>query len=979
MSDYQRIVDDLRSALSYGGAITPDVSALLESYREACRKANDRLRQCEGMLRQGLRGEAIQLAEIQPNLLDLLAMLDFPERESIDATLRREGLSLPPLYTEAAAELNEAYAAHQPLESLLSRHRYLALSTAPLKERLVTLRRIASVDSMNPVWNEDVAAYETERIKEIQIEANRAITARDFDALETLAAEMIQSRWIRLPPSGFAQKISKAALEARVSCAHDELAILERELNLAYASLDLEQGRALRDKWNATASICSLSGGDPVLQQAAAALEWLAERDVRDAAERAFHQAVSTLDRAFDKPAPTGKTERAHLETLYFAAQRHGYELPATTESRYRSRIEHLDLAASRRTRLHVVAALALIMLVGGGISYGVVRQMHQRRVDAATATFAGLVEHAKNDPSQATKAEEYLAELFKSNPAIAESAPLRTLADQLRESTAAENARAGAFKAAMLRAEREGPSSPDRVALEEAARIARFDEEKGAIARFEAEIASTARTMQSEADTAFTADVSKLSAGLAEVERIGFRDLDKLGSAIAVFESEHEALQAKHSNVSAPVSTQTQPLMKRLNAIKTAAARRRAENMALQAVTRGIGNHEAFLAALTKFAEENPNGGRADDFKRVLGEAAKWNLVELWNKEDAATLQLFKDAAAAGSSTETVERINTSAKALERLPNVESLQVRADLMEGMIGRRDDKGLSTLASLENSFSSQLLNDVWVLTMKNGGERYYLAKQLTLGTSESQEFHFIEVYSGKTKQTYKSLKDIDKVVRAPHCAMSTAALTSLAQMKQPKPEGWEQGVAQIARAICAAKDAEPVLRLGLLKRTLDVGCLGSRPLQRALQLELRLLENTETNLLVNWMKPGDSDAVLAANTADRELKQMADLPTHADAAIADARSERLKASKLAQYQWIGWLINDSDDSWRCVTTAQLPSKVQGRLVVMTPDVPSGPILQTIGSLNQGAIELQQSDRTLLVEGRPVWLESVVAPE
>ena len=107
-----------------------------------------RLRKCGELLKAGLRSEAIQQAEMEPNLLDIVATLDFPEREIWTQFASQYGIVSPaPLPLDIAAELNEAYAIEQPLGALLARHRLLALARSPLRLRMATLREIAETDS----------------------------------------------------------------------------------------------------------------------------------------------------------------------------------------------------------------------------------------------------------------------------------------------------------------------------------------------------------------------------------------------------------------------------------------------------------------------------------------------------------------------------------------------------------------------------------------------------------------------------------------------------------------------------------------------------------------------------------------------------------------------------------------------------------------------------------------------------------------
>src|SRR5437868_150507 len=97
MLDYQHIVDDVRSSMFTSSVEGLDflISAAAD-YSVACDEVNERLRKCGGLLRQGLRSEAIQLADVEPNLLDVVAVLDFMERRQWEEVIVHYGVAPPP-------------------------------------------------------------------------------------------------------------------------------------------------------------------------------------------------------------------------------------------------------------------------------------------------------------------------------------------------------------------------------------------------------------------------------------------------------------------------------------------------------------------------------------------------------------------------------------------------------------------------------------------------------------------------------------------------------------------------------------------------------------------------------------------------------------------------------------------------------------------------------------------------------------------
>jgi len=82
-----------------------------DEYYEACSETNRRLRKCGDLLRKGDRSEAILLAQTEPDLLDMVSVLDFPERGAWLELLKLQSLAPPPeLLFEIALELNQAMA-----------------------------------------------------------------------------------------------------------------------------------------------------------------------------------------------------------------------------------------------------------------------------------------------------------------------------------------------------------------------------------------------------------------------------------------------------------------------------------------------------------------------------------------------------------------------------------------------------------------------------------------------------------------------------------------------------------------------------------------------------------------------------------------------------------------------------------------------------------------------------------------------------
>jgi hypothetical protein len=103
------VVDAITNFFEVKGDLSEDdIAELHESFVEFIELANSRLTQCDQLLRKGLRGEAIQEAEIEPSVFDLVSALDFEDWDNWKEFVTKSGFApQPDLLLDVAAEVNE--------------------------------------------------------------------------------------------------------------------------------------------------------------------------------------------------------------------------------------------------------------------------------------------------------------------------------------------------------------------------------------------------------------------------------------------------------------------------------------------------------------------------------------------------------------------------------------------------------------------------------------------------------------------------------------------------------------------------------------------------------------------------------------------------------------------------------------------------------------------------------------------------------
>jgi hypothetical protein len=360
MADPQRLVDDIRSFLQASDQTRTDgLRSLATEYAEACNQANARLRRCEEYLRQSLRGEAIHFAQAEPPLLEMVAVLDFPDRQQWHEVAMAYNLpEPPPLRLESAAALNQAYADALPLEPLLRRHRRLALSRAPLAERLAVLRELTHADAGNHLWDADVKTLETARQREIRDEVEKARQDKDMPLLTSLQEEL-QGGWRSPPPPDLVQQVND--LLSRQASTKGRLLLrgLTDQLQAALGARDEAQASQLLDQWQQLADQLKLPATDAMARQAAPVREWL-ERQRRRVEQEALEQAALA---AFEEGLRSNIDADA-LQELYNEVATSRAGVPEHLEQPYRERMERLQTAAGSRERLVLVLTFTIGVLV---------------------------------------------------------------------------------------------------------------------------------------------------------------------------------------------------------------------------------------------------------------------------------------------------------------------------------------------------------------------------------------------------------------------------------------------------------------------------------------------------------------------------------------------------------------------------------------------------------------------------------------
>ena len=363
MADLHELIERIQVTLA--SSSRPAKEQLRELHGELTdqiRRVNKRLRECDGLIAKGLRTEAIQLAEQEPALLDVVAILDFPELPEWNDFVAELGLTVSPdLQIEIAADLNQAYSDASPLKDLLRKFRLSSLSRAPLRARIALLRKIAGVDSGNPIWESDLKSYEELRQRQIREQFQIASQNQDFEDLREIAKEL-HGKWNSPPPRPLVQRVDQEVKSLQLTAAKKRLAQLCDSLLDAYDEKNINWAAELHAEWEKVIPLFGSS--DEVRQvqsQVRPVLSWLADQKKRLENESRFGEAVDRLQRSI----ANGRS-LAELKHRFAAASKiTGFELPVVLQDAYDAAL--LNHQQKQKMRLIIIASsvAALIVIVG--------------------------------------------------------------------------------------------------------------------------------------------------------------------------------------------------------------------------------------------------------------------------------------------------------------------------------------------------------------------------------------------------------------------------------------------------------------------------------------------------------------------------------------------------------------------------------------------------------------------------------------
>ena len=246
-------LERVRSFLDGGDPTwTDELSGVAIEYALLCREANERLDRCMDYLQRGLRCEAVHLAECAPSLIEFLTALSVARFKRWSRLCAVAHVPTPPdLSAAAAKELEAARDLDRQLQPWVSQHRILAMTGAPVLERLRVARELVEKDPDNPAWRQCVRDLEAPKLHDIQERASGAIREEDVTALESIALELSAQPWMDPLATQLRLDVETAMNKKRLAVAFEPMRGLLIQIMTAYNARSYNTCVTLISSWNA--------------------------------------------------------------------------------------------------------------------------------------------------------------------------------------------------------------------------------------------------------------------------------------------------------------------------------------------------------------------------------------------------------------------------------------------------------------------------------------------------------------------------------------------------------------------------------------------------------------------------------------------------------------------------------------------------------------------------------------------------------
>lgn len=302
MTEISALRDAIESLLALPSPPPQRVEQLAKAYAHACSEPVKRLRRCIDYLDEGMITEAIHLVGVTPDLFQTAGWLQLSNPRAWESLCAMQGMAISATIDRRLLDRLRAAVMFDPtLDGLLVRHRLLALTRAPLNQRMKVLWRLREKDPHNLTWIEQSRVIETLRLDQIRKAILDPSAVQDQRGLQALEDELGSGRWTVLSAQALIDALRERRKASARSAGLSELP--QGQLAEAYGSRSYRQVAEALAKWQKVVHTHALVLEDAELEFTRKVTAWLVDESRRRASElRRIASGVGEISPAAPEP-----------------------------------------------------------------------------------------------------------------------------------------------------------------------------------------------------------------------------------------------------------------------------------------------------------------------------------------------------------------------------------------------------------------------------------------------------------------------------------------------------------------------------------------------------------------------------------------------------------------------------------------------------------------------------------------------------
>jgi hypothetical protein len=828
------------------------------------------------------------------------------------------------------------------------------------------MRKLAAQDPLNPVWMEDLRTFEKARLRQIQHESSEAASRRDAYAISQLLKELDGQTWVEPPPQNLVRGLRKLDAQFRGQKTRAILSDLETQLNDAFAAFDVLRGRRLRDQWLAMVGSIKLSPGDPIHQRVEAALLWLEEQDLRDAADRQHESSIRALSKALDDLRRIGPRTLLNLGNV---VMRHNRGMPDSVQKRFLEGLSSKRSEVIRKRTIIIGLSTAAVLMIVSVIGLEVRRRSRSNEADRVALAISDMIELEKLE-----QAGELLKKIRTTDAGLLEYPPMVDAQARYEVAQDKEDKRQLEFSEALRQAGLAPVWQLNPPALEKAGRLARLPTEKEAVENLVHRRKAEFQVVRQIRDAEIEPKLQSIKDRIARIERSlklhhgDAKTLAGVEQALSETQRELSGLASGIQVASEVLQRLARELGQRLERLQSSvehlcAIEREMTQLVQYTATEGRSPFTRYAGLLLKYAATPPDSSRAKAMEAASHELPAWETVAEWNH----LVESWRKEPPGWSKQRIEDRLKGCASFLALHPELPDADIANEYkghLEAIVKRYAGQN-SLRVKLQELLSNDLVGSTWMVVVKELGslrKRYYLSEKPKNGL---RLIHFIVGFDGK-KRTEPIVEDhIESCDLSPQSKIAARFKVILSQ--DNAVENWDKVMMDLASSIKDEASMDPLLKLDLLRKVVDLAGQGSVPLHRSLDAARSVLKDVDVDLTVCWMDPDNPVADRQRPGCEKYLKSLPDF--NEVRRRANQRLDPLQYLRDRLSHTIGWL-DHTQNGWQVKTVSTLPES--GGLWVIVPKNGNNSVWKRVGRVVKSVPSITAAEGDVLMEGRPVFM-------